>query len=66
MKIKIEGMTCQHCVMRIQKALEEVPGVLAVQVDLKKGEADIEVQDGVTPQILISAIKSAGYESKIL
>ncbi|NLJ49961.1 MAG: heavy-metal-associated domain-containing protein, partial [Candidatus Atribacteria bacterium] len=27
MKIKIEGMTCQHCVMRIQKALQEVPGV---------------------------------------
>jgi len=66
MKIKIEGMTCQHCVMRIQKALKEVPGVLAVQVDLKKGEADIKVQDGVSPQILISAIKNAGYESKIL
>lgn len=66
MKIKIEGMTCQHCVMRIQKALKEVPGVLAVQVDLKKGEADVKVQDGVSPQILISAIKNAGYESKIL
>lgn len=66
MKIKIEGMTCQHCVMRTQKALKEVPGVLAVQVDLKKGEADVKVQDGVSPQILISAIKNAGYESKIL
>ncbi|HHT11442.1 MAG TPA: cation transporter [Atribacter sp.] len=66
MKLKIEGMSCQHCVARVQKALQEVPGVLAVSVDLKKGEADITVKDGVTPQSLISAIKNAGYESKVI
>jgi len=59
-------MSCQHCVARVQKALQEVPGVLAVSVDLKKGEADITVKDGVTPQSLISAIKNAGYESKVI
>lgn len=26
-EIRVEGMTCQHCVMAVQKALNEVPGI---------------------------------------
>jgi len=66
MKLKIEGMSCQHCVMRVQKALQEIPGVINVNVDLKRGEADVTVKDGVSSAILVSAIKKAGYESKVI
>jgi copper chaperone len=66
MKLKVEGMSCQHCVMRVQKALQEVPGVLAVRVDLNKGEANVTIKEGVFTQALIAAIKNAGYESKVL
>ena len=35
MKVKIEGMSCNHCKMRVEKALKQVQGVDEVQVDLE-------------------------------
>ena len=64
MKLKIDGMSCQHCVMRVQKALQQVAGVTKVQVDLQHGEAEVTLNAEVSPQDLISAIKNAGFESK--
>ena len=37
--LKIEGMTCQHCVSHVTEALEGVAGVASAKVNLKKGEA---------------------------
>jgi copper chaperone len=41
-KIKIKGMTCNHCVMAVNKALNEIDGITDVKVDLQKGEATFE------------------------
>ena len=32
--IKVKGMSCNHCVMAVTKALNEVDGVRDVKVDL--------------------------------
>ncbi|SHO45678.1 heavy-metal-associated domain-containing protein [Desulfopila aestuarii] len=40
--VKIKGMSCQHCVGSVKKALEAIPGVNDVTVDLEKGEARYE------------------------
>lgn len=37
--IKVDGMSCEHCVKSIQGALMESPGVDSVEVELKKGVA---------------------------
>ena len=36
--LKVKGMSCQHCVMSITKALSQLEGIKNVQVDLAKGE----------------------------
>jgi len=36
--LKVKGMSCQHCVMSVKKALDQLDGVQNVEVDLKKGE----------------------------
>lgn len=59
-------MSCQHCVTRVQKALQNVPGVMSVKVDLKKGEAEVTVKDDVLSQDLISAVENAGYEARVI
>ncbi|MEA1933584.1 MAG: cation transporter [Thermodesulfobacteriota bacterium] len=41
-KIKIKGMSCNHCVMAVTKALNEIEGIKNVKVDLAKGEADFD------------------------
>ena len=60
--LSVTGMTCQHCVAAVSKALQAVPGVQNAQVDLAQGKA---VVDGNAPaQALIDAVTQAGYTAK--
>jgi len=58
--LKIEGMSCGHCVMHVQAALEEVPGVKSAKVDLLERQAIVE-GDNLDDQALRAAIADAGY-----
>ncbi len=62
-KLKIQGMTCNHCVIRVAKALKSIPGVQDARVDLQKGEAVVTYDDAkVTPEKLSFAVVDAGYK----
>lgn len=58
--LKIEGMSCGHCVMHVRSALEEVPGVKSAQVDLLERQALVE-GDNLNDQALRAAVTDAGY-----
>jgi copper chaperone len=60
--IKIKGMSCQHCVMAVTKALAALDGVKDVNVDLKSGLATYEEVKAVDPKVVAAAVKKAGYE----
>ncbi len=61
--LKVQGMTCNHCVMRVAKALKAVPGVSDAQVDLSKAEAVITYDDAkVALDKLSLAVVEAGYK----
>lgn len=64
--LKVEGMTCQHCVMHVTKALESVPGVSEVSVDLDSGSATLEATDAVSDDALVKAVKDADYEATVV
>jgi len=61
-KLKIEGMTCGHCVMHVKKALAGVKGVSAVEVDLPSGLATIEGQAEI--DALVQAVEAEGYSAQ--
>jgi len=63
-KLKVEGMTCNHCVMAVKKALLKVPGVEKAEVLLDKGEAVVEGQ--ADPKALIRAVEEEGYRAEVL
>jgi copper ion binding protein len=60
--LKIEGMSCDHCVKHVTEALEEVPGVNSAKVSLKEKSAAVEHGDGVSLSALKAAVVEAGYE----
>lgn len=62
--LQIRGMTCQHCVRSVTKALEGVAGVDNVSVDLGAGRARVE--GPADPASLLQAVESEGYEAKLL
>ncbi len=60
--LKVTGMTCQHCVMNVAKALQAMPGVDSADVSLEKAEA--VVTGCADRNDLIQAVKTAGYEAQ--
>ena len=58
--IKIKGMSCQHCVKSTQQALEKIPGISEVRVDLEKGEATY--QGNIDSLVVKAAIQKIGFE----
>jgi copper ion binding protein len=61
--IKIEGMSCDHCVAHVTEALKEISGVSSVTVSLKEKNAVVEHADSVGPESLKAAVTEAGYEA---
>ena len=59
--LKIEGMSCGHCVMHVQSALEDVPGVKSAKVDLLERSAMVEGEE-LSDQALRAAVADAGYK----
>jgi len=57
--LKVEGMTCNHCKMRVEKSLQGVSGVESVKVDLAAKEA--VVTGNAERAKLIKAIEDVGY-----
>jgi copper ion binding protein len=65
-ELDVEGMTCNHCVMRVKKALESVKGVKDADVDLGRKKAKVKLDpDKVEDQALVSAVEEAGYKAKV-
>lgn len=57
----VEGMTCNHCKMAVEKALKSVAGVEAAVVDLNNKSAVVTLTDSVENEVLIGAVADAGY-----
>jgi copper chaperone len=61
--IKVEGMSCGHCQMRVKKAVEAVDGVQKAEVNLQNKQVVVEYDEGkANLEKLKAAIKEAGYE----
>ena len=58
-ELTISGMSCQHCVGAVTRALESVPGVIAVRVELDSAIARVE--GDADTAALIRAVVEAGY-----
>lgn len=59
-QFQVIGMTCEHCVQAVTKALLAVPNVHRAVVDLQTGSVRVEgnpEQSGIR-----KAVKEAGYD----
>lgn len=59
----VKGMTCASCAGRVENALSQIHGVLAVRVDLPRGQATVSLgEHDVDQETLRQAVAKAGYE----
>jgi uncharacterized membrane protein YraQ (UPF0718 family)/copper chaperone CopZ len=57
----VRGMTCMHCADTVKKAAESVPGVSAVQVDLKAQRVRFRAAGAASTEKVREAVRQAGY-----
>jgi copper chaperone len=63
--LNVEGMSCNHCVNSITKAVGELAGVGNVAVDLKTKKVTVGYTAGlVTLETIKATIEDQGYEVK--
>jgi copper chaperone len=58
--LTVEGMSCKHCVMNVQKALDSIEGVRSSTVSV--GSVTVDVADPAQKDIVVKAIRDAGYK----
>lgn len=63
--LQVEGMSCGSCVNHVTQALQPLPGVRGVEVDLPSGRVRVSggLAQGSAP--LLSALADAGYPAKL-
>jgi len=62
-KLKVEGMSCSHCVNAVTKAVGALAGVENVLVSLENGTADVTYDSGaVTLEKIKAEIEDQGYD----
>ena len=62
--LKVEGMMCQHCEKRVQKALEALEGVESAVASHEAGTAVVTLSAPVADEILKKAVEDQDYEVK--
>jgi copper chaperone CopZ len=66
-RLVVHGMTCNHCEMRVKKALTDVEGVQDAEVSHTEGQAIVLVDPkrAVKVDDLIAAVEAAGYQAEL-
>jgi copper chaperone len=61
-EIKVKGMSCSHCVAAMTKAMNSLPGVSNVRVDLGSGQVRYDSPAPIPKEELERVVKAAGFE----
>ncbi len=60
-KLSVEGMTCQHCVKRVQKIIEKNSTVSGVHVSLERKEVVFSCDESTDIAGIVNAINDFGF-----
>lgn len=63
--LNVEGMSCNHCVASVRKALEGLDGVREADVNLDDKKARVELDKDLADEVLVKAVEDAGFSAKI-
>ena len=59
----VRGMNCAACAARVEKAVQKVAGVTQASVNLVLERLTVTAEPEVTAQVLLDAVRQAGYEA---
>ncbi|EDP74994.1 copper ion binding protein [Hydrogenivirga sp. 128-5-R1-1] len=60
-EVKVQGMTCQHCVRTVHNAVASLEGVSRVDVSLESGTVRIQMEKDIPLEDIKKSIEEWGY-----
>ena len=58
----VEGMSCNHCKMAVEKEVKALPRMISATVDLAAKMLNVEYDEGkTTPAAIKAAVEEAGF-----
>jgi len=64
--IDVDGITCDHCVVTIKKAIESLSGIIKVNVDIQKQQVVVEFNESLkNSKKILEKIGEAGFEVRM-
>jgi copper chaperone CopZ len=66
LKLKVAGMHCGHCRMKVEQALKAVPGTVGAAVFLDEGEAEVDFDASrASAEQYLDAVRRVGYQPTV-
>jgi copper chaperone len=66
LKLRVAGMTCGHCKMKVEQALQGVAGTYGAAVFHPEGEAEVDYDPArAAPAEYVAAVERAGYHASV-
>lgn len=66
-EFSVKGMSCNHCVARIEEAVGRISGVKKVKVQLKKEKAVVKFDEAnIQATEICQAINELGYQAEVI
>ena len=63
-ELKIRGMHCLDCAVKVKDALAQVPGVERAEVKYVHKRATVQVDETVPVTALVEAVEKVGYNAE--
>jgi copper ion binding protein len=60
--IKVEGMSCEHCVKRITESINEIVGAKCLDISLENKTVEVDFLNDEVLKYIENAIIESGYE----
>ena len=61
-ELKVQGMTCQHCVRTVHNAVSSIEGVSQVDVSLENGTVRVQMERDIPLEDIKKSIEEWGYK----
>ncbi|RDU58178.1 heavy-metal-associated domain-containing protein [Helicobacter sp. MIT 99-5507] len=59
--LSVDGMSCNHCVQKIQRFVSECEGVKILNIDIDNKILEVDIDDEKRLPYVIEAVEDAGF-----
>ena len=66
-QFSIQGMSCNHCVAKVEETLQALPGIQKVKVNLKKAKGKVKFDESqIHSEQIKEQITALGYPAEVI